>query len=46
METEVQKTECRELTDQELDSVSGGRFWEDVLDVVLVGPIFAPKPAH
>jgi bacteriocin-like protein len=46
MKTEVQKTECRELTDHELDSVSGGGFWGDVLDVVLLGPILAPKPAH
>jgi bacteriocin-like protein len=54
MKTEVQKTECRELTDtecreltdHELNSVSGGGFWSDVLDVVVFGPILAPKPAH
>jgi len=54
MKTEMQKTECRELTDtecreltdHELSSVSGGGFWGDLVSVVVLGPILAPKPAY
>ena len=55
MITEVQKTECHELTDtecreltnHELDSVSGGGFWGDLVKVIVFGPILGDaKPAY